>query len=161
MNSGGDFDEPEYPNWLYRELIEGLLPWQHGKKIDFKRFTEKYTLHDSYWIGIFSNVGCENTATLAIQWDPVWLPDEIQQSTSNVGDSLYLFILLTKIEQISINNYVDIKGHCRSIGTSAVEEIDGKKFLAIDDIYGGQISIIYQGEETFLAMDKHKCLLSI
>jgi hypothetical protein len=41
------------------------------------------------------------------------------------------------------------------------EEIDGKKFLAIDDVFGEKINIIYQGEETFLAMEKDKQILSI
>ena len=41
------------------------------------------------------------------------------------------------------------------------DEYDGKKFLTSDDVFGGQINIIYQGEETFLAMEKDRQILSI
>jgi hypothetical protein len=72
-----------------------------------------------------------------------------------------LFIQLKNIEQFSTSNYIDIDGSPRSISGCEFEKIDGKKFLAIDDVSGGQINIIYQGEETFLAMEKDKRILSI
>jgi hypothetical protein len=161
VNSQAVFDELEYPDWLYRELVEDYLPWHQGRSISFTKFNQKYTLHDSNWIGIFFNIAYEQTAILAIQWDAVWLPDEIATSTSIVSDWPYLFIQLKNIEQIGTSNYVDIMGTCRTISGCEFEEIDGKKFLAIDDVFGGQINIIYQGDETFLAMDKDKHTLSI
>jgi hypothetical protein len=160
MNSEEDFNELDYPHWLYRELIEDSLPWKQGRKINFTEFNKKYTLHDSCWIGIFLNVRCEQTATLAIQWDDVWLPSDIGHSRSIVNDWPYLFIQLKNIE-FSISNYVYISGAGRTIAGCEFEEIDGKKFLAIDDVFGGQINIIYRGEETFLAMEKDKRILSI
>jgi hypothetical protein len=162
MNLEEDFDELEYPTWVYRDIIdEDTLLWQQGIRMTFIDFHKKYTLHDSDWIGIFFDVGYQQTATLAIQWDPVWLPDSIAKSTSKVSDWLYLFIKLQNVTQFSTGNYVDIGGNCRSIACCEIEEIDGKKILAIDDVYGGQINIIYQGKETFLAMDKNRCVLSI
>ena len=156
-----NFDELDYPDWVYREIIEDGLPWQKGRKINFSEFNKKYTLHDSNWIGIFFNVAYDQTATLAIQWDAVWLPDEIAQSTSIVSDWSFLFIQLENIEQFSSSNYVDIMGTCRSIAGCEIEKIDGRKFLAIDDVYGGQVNIIYQGDETFFAIEKNKNVLSI
>jgi hypothetical protein len=155
------FDELDHPNWLYRELIEDYLPWEEGIKMSFTEFNKKYTLHDSGWIGIFFDVAYEQTATLAIRWDAVWLPNEIAKSTSIVSDWPYLFVQLKNIEQFSTSNYDDIGSLPRSIFGCEFEEIDGKKFLAIDDVFGGQINIIYQGEETFLAMEKDKRILSI
>jgi hypothetical protein len=153
--------ETDYPNWLYKYLVEDCLPWDRGRKISFQDFDKKYTLHDSGWIGIFFNIAYEQTATLAIQWDAVWIPDEIQKSTPIVSDWPYLFIRLTNIEQLSTNDYLDNSNIPRAIDCSTVEEINDRKILAINDIYGGQINIIYQGEETFLAMDKNKCILTI
>jgi hypothetical protein len=161
MNLEEDFDELDYPTWLYRELVEDYLPWEKGKRISFIEFNKKYTLHDSGWIGIFFNVAYEQTATLAIRWDAVWLPDEIAKSTSIVSDWPYLFIQLKNIEQFSTSNYDDIGSLPRSIYGCEFEEINENKFLAIDDVFGGQISIIYQGEETFLAMEKDKRILLI
>jgi hypothetical protein len=160
MDLEEDFNELEYPHWLYRELVEDYLPWERGRKINFTEFNKKYTLHDSCWIGIFLNVRCEQAATLAIQWDGVWLPSEIANSRSIVNDWPYLFIQLKNIE-FSTSNYVDISGAGRTISGCEFEEMGGKKFLAIDDVFGGQINIIYQGEETFLAMEKDKRILSI
>jgi hypothetical protein len=161
MTSQDDFDELDHPGWVYKELVEDYLPWEEGIKMSFTEFNQKYTLHDSGWIGIFFDVAYEQTATLAIQWDAVWLPDEIAKSTSIVSDWPYLFIKLKNIEQFSTSNYDDIGSLPRSIFGCELEEIDRKKFLAIDDVFGGQINIIYQGEETFLAMEKDKRILSI
>jgi hypothetical protein len=86
MDLEEDFDELDYPVWVYRELVEDYLPWEEGRQINFVEFNKKYTLHDSGWIGIFFNVAYEQTATLAIRWDAVWLPDEIAKSTSIVSD---------------------------------------------------------------------------
>lgn len=161
MNSKEDFDELNHPDWVYRELVEDCLPWGKSRTIDFIEFNKKYTLHDSGWIGIFFNVAYEQTATLAIRWDAVWLPDEVAKTTSIVSDWPYLFIQLTNVEQLSTSNYDDIGSLPRSIFGCEFEEIDGRKFLAIDDVFGGQINIIYQGEETFLAMEKDNHILSI
>ncbi len=49
MISKEDFDELDYPDWLYRELIEDSLPWEQGRKINFTEFNKKYTLDDSGW----------------------------------------------------------------------------------------------------------------
>jgi hypothetical protein len=161
MTSKEDFDELDHPDWVYKELVEDYLPWEQGRKINFIEFNKKYTLHDSGWIGIFFNIAYEQTATLAIRWDAVWLPDNIAKSTSIVSDWPYLFIQLKNIEQFSTSNYDDIGSLPRSISGCEFKEIDGKKFLEIDDVFGGQINIIYQGEETFLAMEKDKQILSI
>lgn len=50
---------------------------------------------------------------------------------------------------------------CRVIAGSEIEEVDGKKFLSIDDVFGGQINIIYRGQVVFLALEKNKRRLSI
>lgn len=150
-----------YPTWLYQELIDDLLPWQEGKGMTFRDFNKRYTLHDSYWVGIFYNVAYEQAVTLAIEWDAVWLPDEIKKSTSVVDDWPYLLIRLTGVEQVSTANYTDIEGISRAIAGNEFEEVEGKKFLVIDDVYGGQINIIYKGQEIFLALEKDRSILKI
>jgi len=151
--------ENYYPSWLSQELINNCLPWQEGKNMSFGNFNEQYTLHDSCWIGIFYNIGYEQAITLAIDWDSVWLPDEIKKSITD-GEA-YIFIRLTGIEQISMANYIEMGNISRIIGSCEFEKIEGKKFLAIDDVFGGQINIVYKGEETFLALDKNRRILNI
>lgn len=53
--------------------------------MSFGNFNEQYTLHDSCWIGIFYNIGYEQAITLAIDWDSVWLPDEIKKVLPSVN----------------------------------------------------------------------------
>ncbi|MCT7949762.1 hypothetical protein NG798_08175 [Ancylothrix sp. C2] len=149
-----------FPNWLYQGLVDELLPWHQGKQMSFRAFNQKYTLHDSYWIGIFYNVGYAQAVTLAIQWDACWLPQEIKANSSFVNDWPYLFIRILGVEQIDTANYVEIGRICRAIAGCEFEEVEGKNFLAIDDVFGGQINIIYTGTETFLALNGDKsCLL--
>jgi hypothetical protein len=156
-----DLNESAHPDWFYRDLIEDALPWQQGVVMSFDEFNQKYTLHDSYWIGAFFDVAYEPTVTLAISWDAVWLPDEIKQSTSIVDDWPYLFIQLSEVEQLSPSSYGDMMDACRTISGCEVEVVDGKKLLAIDDVYGGHIHIVYQGQEVFLALEKNKHRLEI
>lgn len=150
-----------YPSWLYQELIDDLLPWHKGKGMTFRDFNKRYTLHDSYWIGIFYNVAYEQAVTLAIVWDAVWLPDKIKESMSVVNEYPYLFIRLTSVEQVSTANFAEIEGISRAIAGCEFEEVEEKKFLVIDDVYKGQINIIYTGKEIFLALEKDRSILKI
>lgn len=153
--------EQLYPNWLYQELIDDLLPWQEGKEITFGDFNKKYTLHDSHWIGIFYNVAYKQAVTLAIEWDAVWLPDKIKESMSVVNEYPYLFIRLTGVDSVSTANYADIGWISRAIAGCEIQEVEAKKFLVIDDVYGGQINIIYTGKEIFLALEEDRSVLKI
>ncbi|MCC5634997.1 hypothetical protein LC593_03845 [Nostoc sp. CHAB 5844] len=99
--------------------------------------------------------------TLAIEWDSVWLPEKIKKSTNIIDNLLFLFIRLIGVEQINTANYVDIGYVSRTIASSEFEEVQGKKFLAIDDVFGGQINIVYQGQEIFLAVGQDKSILAI
>lgn len=93
-------------------------------------------------------------------WDAVWLPDKIKESMSVVDDP-YLLIRLIDVEQVSTANYADIGWISRAIAGCEFEKVEGKKFLVIDDVYGGQINIIYKGKETFLALEKDRSILKI
>lgn len=66
-----------YPTWLYVSLVEDTLPWPLSAEWTFEEFAAQYTLHDSYWVGIFHDVAYDDTVTLAIVWDTVWLPDDM------------------------------------------------------------------------------------
>ena len=153
--------ESTHPGWFYEALVEDSFPWSDGVMMSFKEFSQKYTLHDSYWIGAFLNIAYEPTVTLAIVWDAVWLPDTIQESTPVVGDWPYLLIQLSGVEQVSPSQDEDAIEACRTISGHEVVEVDGKKVLSIDDVYGSQIHIVYRGQEVFLALDKNQHRLEI
>jgi hypothetical protein len=157
------FEEKKYfPDWLYEAIVEDFLPWESAKNYSYEEFAEKYTLHDSLWIGLFANVTYEDAAILAIIWDAVWLPDEIAQSTSDVLDWPFLFLKVEKINQILTRNYQDIGGSNRGISDAELSTLgDGKKTLIITDHYGGEVEVTFSGEIKFLGLDREKKVLPI
>src|SRR5215216_2317656 len=100
-------EEEYYPKWLYEAIVEDFLPWESAQNFPYEEFAQKYTFHDSVWIGLFANVTYEDTAILSIIWDACWLPDEIAESTAEVRKYPFLFIKLEKIVQILTKNYKD------------------------------------------------------
>jgi hypothetical protein len=161
MISAENLSESLHPGWFYEALIEDSFSWPDGVSMSFEEFAQKYTLHDSYWIGAFLNIAYEPTVTLAILWDAMWLPDQVKESTPIVNDWPYLLIQLSGVEQFSPGQYKDVMGACRTISGHEVVEVDGKKILEIDDVYGSQIQIVYRGKEVFLALEKDKHRLEI
>jgi hypothetical protein len=162
MNSEEDFDELDYPGWMYRALVEDDLPWKCAKKMEFNEFDTNYTLHDSHWIGIFYNVAYQQSATLAILWDEFWLPNRIKETISPNSDRTFLFIKLTSVQEISTSNFdSSFVSFQRCIASWSVQIINGQKILGVDDVLGGQVNIIYDGEEQFLAIESSKKMLTI
>ncbi len=86
--------------------------------------------------------------------------DSIAQSTSFVEDWPYLFIKLKNVESINTWGYksLDIS---RTIGKSEYTEAEGKKILAISDVYGGEVQVVFTGSSSFLALNKEKIILKI
>jgi hypothetical protein len=151
----------QYPDWLYQSIIEDSLDWNEAEEYSFQEFSEKYTLHDSYWIGLFYDVAYENNLILAIVWDAVWLPDEIAQSTSIVAEWPFLFIKVEDVLQVSTSGYKDIGGISRGVATAEIENVDKKHLLVISDHYGGNVEISFAGKLKFLAMDRNREVLPI
>lgn len=142
-----------YPDWLYKKLIEDDLPWDKKSNYCLESFLEKYTLHDSLWVGVLHHLAFDRSVTLAFQWDSVWLPDEVKEGTSHVGDWPYLFIKIDNVREISKANFVDLDGINRSIGGSDCLSLEGVTHLAIDDVYGGQVNIVFKGKHSILALN--------
>ncbi len=150
-----------YPAWLYRSIVESDLPWESAKELTFAEFSDRYTLHDSYWIGLFYDVAYENDVVLAIVWDAVWLPDELAESTSLVDDWPLLFIKVENASQISTTGYDAIESTQRGIGTAEIEKIGSKHLLIISDHYGGNVEIVFEGKMNFLALNRNKEIIHI
>ena len=58
-----------YPAWLGAGLLNGFN-WSLGVASTMPRFLDEYTLHDSNWIGLWSEPGFESVALIA--WDSHW-----------------------------------------------------------------------------------------
>ena len=141
--------------------MEDTLPWNEAKECSFQEFSEKYTLHDSVWVGLFYDVAYENNVILTIIWDAVWLPDEIAQSTSVVAEWPLLFIKIGDVLRVSTSGYKDIGGLQRGIGAAGIEQVDGTKLLVISDLYNSTVEISFAGGLKFLALDREGMVLRI
>jgi hypothetical protein len=157
------FEEEKYfPDWLHEAIVEDFLPWESAKNYSYEEFSEKYTLHDSLWVGLFANVSYEDAAILAIIWDAVWLPDEIAKSTANVMKYPFLFIKLEEINQILTRNYKDVGGIQRGITNAEFLILENnKKSLKVIDHYDGEVEIVFSGKMKFLGLDREKKVLPI
>ncbi|MGF1733664.1 hypothetical protein [Photobacterium kasasachensis] len=154
-------DDQLYPDWLYKKLIDSDFPWHKKASLSLEAFFEKYTLHDSYWVGVFHHVDLSQSVTIAFQWDSVWLPDEIKEGTSSVDDWPYLIFQLEGAKEVTTANFVDIDGVSRAISGAEVLELDGEKHLAIDDVYGGQVNVVFSGKCSILALNPDESVLKI
>lgn len=154
-------EEQLYPDWLSKKLVEDELPWNEKSSLSIESFFEKFTLHDSFWVGVFHHLGFDQSVTLGFEWDAFWLPDDIKKSISTVEEWPYLFFQINGVQEITTNNYIDIEGTNRAIGGGEVLNIDGLNHLAIDDVYGGQVNIVYNGELSILALNPDGSVLKI
>jgi hypothetical protein len=150
-----------YESWVYTSVLENDLPWEKADITTFEEFKSKYTIHDSFLVGVFMDLRLQNTAMLIIQWDSVWLPEGISESTSCVEDWPYLFIKIEGIEQINTWRYESLKDVGRVLHSLEIESIDGKHILAISDVFDGQLQMVFNGGTAFLAFDKYKNILRI
>lgn len=60
---------PNYPAWLGLGLLNGI-DWSASAASAMPRFLDEYTLHDSSWIGMWSEPGFESIALIG--WDTHW-----------------------------------------------------------------------------------------
>lgn len=136
------------------------LPWDSSINLKIDYFFEKYTLHDSYYVGLFFDLGQANNIMVVVRWDPMWLPDNISQKTPYVDDWPYLFICIDNVEQISTWGLKD-EDIGRAIGEAEFAECENKHILSISDVYGGEVQIVFSGNSYVLALDKDKNTLKI
>jgi hypothetical protein len=141
--------------------MQHTLPWGEGREYSFAEFSEKYTLHDSAWVGLFHDVGYEDSVILAFLWDAVWLPNELARSISNTGDWLLLLVKVERVSRVSTSGYADIGGILRGIGGAEFGRAKGANLLTITDHYGGRVEIYFAGKMVFLALDGDERVLPI
>lgn len=155
----------DQPTWIERCIIRSDLPWKKSDKYGFINFHKKYTLNDSYWIGIFHNAAYDNSITLAIEWDADCLPKDLKSCLTNPDDWLYLFIRITDVKQVAYSGYKNTKeiqrGIQRSISKSDLKSVDKDQSLVISDKYGGNVKFIFKGECRFLVLDEDKQIIKV
>jgi hypothetical protein len=86
------------PLWLKRALIDDLLPWDIARPTTVETFLRQYTLHDSYWIGLWVTPGLG--ADAVIRWDAYWSEGRIPHPGPIVAEWPVLVIRLRRLYAI-------------------------------------------------------------
>ena len=83
---------PYFPDWLRQGLIENSFPWERSYEHQLSTFLEKYTLHDSLWIGVW--VRPDFGAVAAIRWEVAWNEGIEYEGDENPSPADYPILLV-------------------------------------------------------------------
>ena len=104
-------------------------------------FLEKYTLHDSNWIGLFTDCAYADTAVAAVCFDPVW-NSSVSTPTSVCADWPLLFLRFKCVGTIHLSGFRDIGGTQRGISGVNVEHLSAEEVrTVINDHYGASVTM--------------------
>jgi hypothetical protein len=112
------------------------------------------------WAGIFHHVYLNLNVTLAIKWCSFWLPEDIKEKLLDPNSWLFLFIYIEAVEQVITANIKD-DGFDKEIYSMEIDTVDGKNRLRISDVFGGQVSVVYTRDVSFLAIDRNEKVILI
>ena len=142
-------------------VIDDSLPWDRSIQSHIDAFLQKYTLHDSYWIGLHTNCGLDDSAVAVIVLDPVWNPS-VSAPTSLVANWPLLFIRFNCVNTIRMHGFRDIGGIQRGISDVSVDRLsDEEAVTTISDNYGASVSLQHFPLIDALAMSTDGNLLEL
>ena len=146
---------------LAQHLVEDSLPWGRSTQLHIASFLQLYTLHDSYWIGIHTNCGFDDSAIAVISFDPVW-NSSVSAPTSIVADWPLLFLRLNCVNTIRLSGFRDIGGTQRGISDVSIEHVSDEEVVTtILDHYGASVSIQHFPLIDALAMSPNGSILGL
>jgi hypothetical protein len=132
---------PTIPTSTAVRLVEGALPWDQSIQLDIFNFLKLYTLHDSLWIGLYTDCAWEDSSVAAIRFDPVWNPS-VGTPTSVVADWPLLFLRFTCVTSIQLAGFSNIDDTRRGISGATAEPLSEEEAVTkIVDHYGGSVSL--------------------
>lgn len=161
-----------YPAWLYEAIIEDDFKWEDSTRMTLEEFHREFTFHDSLWIGMYQDIQYTNDALLVFDWDMVWLPQRIKSKSNSklnndknkvcndFGD-LFLVIKIKDIKQINVDGYKDIGQLQRGVSKSDFIKHDDDWIFLIEDQYGGEVQITYNGNIHFMFLTENKEIIKI
>src|SRR5262249_44946979 len=98
-------------------------------------------------------INLHSDLTLAIIWDPFWMPDDVHRSTPIVKEWPLLFVKIKDVHEIDTSKLVALD-HGRSICGAEFSTFDDdlRQLVVICD--GGEVRIKFTGETVFLGVDR-------
>jgi hypothetical protein len=124
-------------------------------------FLRLYTLHDSYWIGLFTECAWDDSSILVIRFDPVWNAI-VSQPTSIVRNWPLLFLRLSCVSSIQLSGFSNNEGTQRGISDASVEYLSEEEVVTkINDFYGGSVSLHHFSRVDALALSENETVLNL
>jgi hypothetical protein len=131
----------QLPNDLAAKIVESTLPWSDATQFHIKAFLERYTLHDSNWLGLQVDCGWEDSVVAVIVFDPVW-NSSISAPTSVVANWPLLFMRFTCVSSIQLSGFSDIGGLQRGISEVTVRATSEEEVITtLRDHYGANVTL--------------------
>lgn len=96
-------DESTYPSWLGPLLLRDQLPLSDVQRTTMAAFLAEYTLHDSYWIGLWCDPVSQSAAAI-FQWDSFWSDGRIPFPSSLVATWPILIIVFPQVAHVSFSD---------------------------------------------------------
>jgi hypothetical protein len=126
---------------LAERVLDASLPWEHSIQFHIADFLKRYTLHDSYWIGLLADCAFEDSAVAIIRFDPVW-NSSVSAPTSRVADWPLLFLKFNCVSNIQMSGFRGAGQGQRGISDATFERItDEEVVTTIHDHYGGEVTL--------------------
>jgi hypothetical protein len=126
---------------LAAQLVEGFLPWDRSTQMHIDTFLRLYTLHDSFWIGMYTDCAWGDTSIAVFRFDPVW-NSSVSLPTSLVSNWPLLFLRFNCVNTIRLSGFGDNGGLQREISKVEVEHIsDEEAVTMISDHYGAVVGL--------------------
>ncbi len=141
-------DEPYYPAWLGGDLVEETLPWEGALATSLAEFLEQYSLHDSYWIGLY--LGVNQEGVLLLRWDTVWTEGRVPFPGPLVAEWP---VLAVKLSGLAVTE-VRLKDMGIAGAASGPVEGEGLQRTVIDDQEGGSAVLIHEAGVKVLCLDR-------
>jgi hypothetical protein len=126
---------------LAHRILSGDLPWDRSVEVHIDAFLEKYTLHDSNWIGLFADCANEDAVIAIIGFDPVW-NSSVSTPTSVCADWPLLFLRFKSVSAVLLSRFRDNGGLQRGISGADVEHLSDEEVrTVIGDHYGALVAV--------------------
>jgi len=141
---------------LLLQMARYQLPWEQAWAADFRTFAERFTLHDSNWIGLFLDLSEGNEAILAVEWDGHWLPEPLRtecmedSASPPAPDWPFLLMRIAALRAVQLSGY-ETPCSGRQISQAALSVEEGVNILEIADFLGGTACLEFTGRMQFLA----------
>jgi hypothetical protein len=87
-----------FPGSLGKGLLTGDLPWTSAQRVTMAAFLASYSLHDSYWMGLWSEPASAPVAV--IRWDTFWTHGRVEHPGPAVDTWPILLIRFPQIDQL-------------------------------------------------------------